>query len=104
MSVQMITAVLLLVALWSVLCRINQMQRGVTAPGVFSSHMVLGLGLAGGLFLPGQLGHLCVALGVALYLLAGAWRWRHAAPPGTRMDSAPVAFDATPMQQHRERG
>jgi hypothetical protein len=88
MTITVCTALLLMAGLWSVLCRVNQMQRGVTDPAVFGSHLVIGLGLAGGLFLPGEAGKFALALGVAVYLLAGAWRWRYAAPPGTRLDSA----------------
>ena len=93
MTIEVLTAMLLLVALWSVLCRVNQMQKGVTDPAVFCAHLVIGLGLAGGLFLPGAAGKFAMALGVAVYLLAGAWRWRYAAPPGTRLDSAPGDLD-----------
>lgn len=96
MTIDVLTAMLLLAALWSVLCRVNQMQKGVTDPAVFGAHLVIGLGLAGGLFLPGPAGKFAMALGVALYLLAGAWRWRYAAPAGTRLDSAPGALDEVP--------
>jgi hypothetical protein len=94
MTVQLLTAGLLVAALWSLLCRVNQMQRGVTDPAVFAAHLVIGVGLAGGLFLPGSLGKLSMALGVALYLLAGAWRWRYAAPTGTRIDIEPDGLQA----------
>lgn len=96
MSVDLLTAFALLAALWSVLCRVNQMQRGVTDPGVFWSHAALGLGLAGGLFLAGSLGKLSMAAGVTIYLLAGAWRWRYAAPTGTRIDSDAMPLDEVP--------
>lgn len=92
MTITVCTALLLMAALWSVLCRVNQMQRGVTDPAVFGSHLVIGVGLAGGLFLPGEPGKFALALGVAVYLLAGAWRWRYAAPPGTRLDTEPVGL------------
>ena len=92
MTITVCTALLLMAALWSVLCRVNQMQRGVTDPAVFGSHLVIGLGLAGGLFLPGEPGKFALALGVAVYLLAGAWRWRYAAPPGTRLDTEPAGL------------
>jgi hypothetical protein len=93
MTIEVLTGMLLLAALWSVLCRVNQMQRGVTDPAVFAAHLVIGVGLAGGLFLPGAVGKFSMALGVSLYLLAGAWRWRYAAPDGTRLDSAPGVLD-----------
>ncbi len=96
MTIEVLTAMLLLAALWSVLCRVNQMQAGVTDPAVFGAHLIIGLGLAGGLFLPGAAGKFAMSLGVALYLLAGAWRWRYAAPDGTRLDSTPGALDEAP--------
>lgn len=93
MTIQLLTAALLLAALWSVLCRVNQMQHGVTVPGVFAPHLVLALGLLGGLLAHGELAKLSLAVGVAGFLLGGAWRWRYAAPPGTRLDSAAGELD-----------
>lgn len=93
MTIQVLTALLLLAALWSVLCRVNQMQHGVTMPGVFAPHLVLALGLVGGLLAPGELAKLSLAVGVAGFLLGGAWRWRYSAPPGTLIDSAPAPLD-----------
>lgn len=97
MTVEILTAALLVAALWSLLCRVNQMQRGITDPAIFVAHLSIGLGLAGGLFLPGGVGKLSMALGVALYLLAGAWRWRYAAPNGTRLDTEPAGLQT---EQH----
>ena len=87
MMIDVLTAALILAALWSVVCRVNQMRHKVTDPGVFLAHLVIGLGLMGGLMFPGAPGKLSMALGVAMYLLAGAPRWRYAAPAGTRLDS-----------------
>ncbi len=83
MSLSIITAALLIAAIWSVLCRFARMHPERTQPVVFWQHLVLGLGLAAALLLPPEQGKLAIAGGVAVYLIAGAARWRYAAPPGT---------------------
>lgn len=83
MTVSIITAALLVAAIWSVLCRFARMDPARTQPVVFWQHLVLGMGLAAGLLLPVAAGKMAMAAGVAVYLLAGAARWRYAAPPGT---------------------
>jgi len=77
------TAAILIAAIWSVLCRINLMKHGETKPGVFWQHAALAMGLACGLFLPPPLAKTAMALGVLVFLLAGANRWRFGAPEGT---------------------
>lgn len=83
MTLILITALLLCAGIWSVLCRLAQMQHGVTQPLIVVQHLVLGLGLAGGLLLPMQISKLALALGVVAYLLGSTGRWRHGAPAGT---------------------
>lgn len=85
-AMHVLTTVVLGVALWSVLCRINSMQRGVTEPRVFGQHFVLGMGLAAALVLPSPLAKLALALAVLVWLLLSAQRWRYGAPEGTRSD------------------
>lgn len=102
MTITLITAVLMCAAIWSVLCRLSQMQHGVTQPLVFVQHLALGLGLACGLFLPMASSKLALAAGVLVYLLASAGRWRHGAPQGT--ETGPGQFDPDPwFAQSRER-
>ena len=83
MTETLITAVLLCAGIWSVLCRLSQMQHGVTQPLIFAQHLMLGLGLAGGLLLPMQTSKMVLAAGVVAYLVGSASRWRHGAPAGT---------------------
>ena len=82
--VDALAVVLGLVALWSVLCRVNHMQRGVTDPVVFWQHFALGLGVAGLLVLPPPWGRLALVAGLMAFLLAGGYRWRHGAPEGIK--------------------
>lgn len=91
MTMTIITAALLMAAIWSVLCRLMQMQPGRTQPAVFWQHLVLGVGLAAELLLPNSVGNMAMAFGVAYYLITGAPRWRYAAPPGT--ETAPGQLD-----------
>jgi hypothetical protein len=83
MTVEIITAGLLLAGLWSVLCRVNLMQHGRTAPLVFMQHALLGIGLFAALVLPVPLAKLAMAAGVCAFLVMGAARWRYAAPQWT---------------------
>lgn len=76
------TAAIIVAAIWSVLCRVNLMQRGHTKPIVFWQHAALAMGLACGLFLPPQYAKMAMATGVLVFLAAGASRWRHGAPQG----------------------
>lgn len=96
MTVTIITAALLLVAFGSLLCRFARMEPGRTQPVVFWQHLVLGLGVAGALFLPPDIGKMAQAFGLAVYLMAGAARWRYAAPPGTETGAGD--FDSRPMR------
>lgn len=73
---------ILLVCLWSVLCRLAMLppaKRTLLAAGQL---FALGLGLFGALVLPGIDGRASLAIGVAVFLAAGAHRWRSAAPGG----------------------
>lgn len=95
-TLNIITAALLMAGIWSILCRFARMQPGRTQPVVFWQHLVLGLGMAAALLLPPYAGKLAMAFGVAAFLLAGAPRWRYAAPPGT--ETGPAEFDSRPWQ------
>lgn len=99
MTITIITAAFLVAAIWSVLCRLAHMRPGRTQPVVFWQHLVLGLGLAAALLLPPDAGKLALSCGVALFLLAGATRWRYAAPPGTETGSGD--FDSRPWNEDR---
>lgn len=95
MTNEALTAVMLLAGLWSVLCRINQMQVGVTMPVVFWQHASLGMGLFAALLVPAPWAKMVLAGSIAAYLIAGASRWRYAAPPGTETqpgDLGPAEF------------
>lgn len=76
------TAALIIAALWSVLCRINHMQYRVTLDSVFLQHAALGLGLFSALVLPANYALMCLAAGVLVFLLSGAARWKDGAPEG----------------------
>lgn len=90
MTNEALTAIMLLAGLWSVLCRINQMQSGVTLPVVFWQHAALGMGLCAALLVPAPWSKMILAVSIAAYLISGASRWRYAAPPGTEMQPADV--------------
>lgn len=83
MESNVMTAAIIIAAIWSVLCRINLMQHGSTKPIVFWQHAALAMGLASGLLLPPPYAKTAMALGVLVFLLAGAGRWRFGAPEGT---------------------
>ena len=83
MTNEALTAIFLLAGLWSVLCRINQMRAGVTMPAVFLQHAMLGMGLFAALLFPPPWAKTILAVSIAAYLIAGASRWRYAAPRGT---------------------
>lgn len=70
----------LLVCLWSILCRLAMLPpaKRTLLPAV--QLFALGLGLFGGLMLPGTGGRAALAVGVAAFLAAGAHRWRFGAP------------------------
>lgn len=93
MTLEALTALALLAGLWSVLCRLNHMHPQRTDPLVVARHIVIGFGLASALFLPPPLAKLALAVAVALYLLAGAHRWRFAAPAGTETQAAELCED-----------
>ena len=83
-AINILTGLCAVAVLWSILCRVNLLQRGVTEPIVFWQHMILASGVLSALLLPPPWGRLMLVLGVLLYLLAGSSRWRTGAPPGTR--------------------
>lgn len=95
MTLEILTAVALIGAIWSVLCRLGHMHPGVTQPLVVVQHLILGFALGCALLLSAQVGKFCLASGVALYLLVGAARWRYAAPTGT--ESLRSDFDDSPI-------
>ena len=77
---ELVTAGILLGCLWSVLCRLAALPPTRETVGVALQHAALGFGIFGGLVLPGVYMHFSIALGLAVYLAAGAPRWRHGAP------------------------
>ena|SRR6185436_5715856 len=76
----MLTNVLILAAIWSVICRVNAMQFGRSRGIVIFQHAALALGLLGGLILPGDWARAVMAAGIFLFLALGSGRWRHGAP------------------------
>lgn len=97
MTTEVLTAIMLLAGLWSVLCRINQMQAGVTMPVVFWQHATLGMGLFAALLVPAPWAKMVLAVSIAAYLIAGASRWRYAAPPGT--ETQPDSLSAVDFER-----
>lgn len=89
MTVEVVTVACLAAAIWSLLCRVNMMELGVTRPGVIVGAAVLLLALFAALILPASIAKAALAAGVLAYLLAGAGRWREGPPPETRHDEAP---------------
>ena len=71
-----------LAVLWSCLCRVNQLQAGVTRPAVFWQHAALAAGVGAALLLPAHWGRLALLGGLLVFMAAGAWRWRRGAPDG----------------------
>lgn len=90
-ALEVLTGVALLVGLWSVICRFNMMQRGVTEPIVGVQHGALGASMFAALFLGPPFAKLVLAVGIAVYLIAGATRWRKRAPVETM--TKPVELD-----------
>lgn len=76
------TAALIIAALWSVLCRVEKMKHRVTLDSVFLQHAALGLGLFSALVLPATYALMCLAGGVFVFLAMGAPRWKDGAPQG----------------------
>jgi hypothetical protein len=68
--------------LWSLICRLNQMQAGVTRWLVIAQHATLFLAVLCHMLFP--VGPVVLLGGMLAYLWLGAYRWRHAAPEGTR--------------------
>ena len=99
MEVELMTAAIIIAAMWSVLCRINLMKHGTTKPAVFAQHAALAMGLACGLLLPPPYAKLAMSAGVLVFLLAGSKRWRFGAPQGT---SKPDPL--TPVQLQHAKG
>jgi len=83
--INLLTAVCALAVLWSLLCRVNLLQRGVTEPLVFWQHLALASGVLAALLLPPPWGRLGLVAGLLFYLLAGANRWRNGAPAGVKL-------------------
>jgi hypothetical protein len=71
-------------ALFSLVCRIGRMHKGVTRSKVFLQHLALAAGLVIALVVPPKLAMLSIALGVHVFLGLGAARWRHGAPDDTK--------------------
>lgn len=68
--------------LWSIICRLNQMQAGVTRWLVIIQHAVLFVAVLCYLLFP--IGPSVLLGGMLAFLWLGAYRWRHSAPEGTR--------------------
>jgi hypothetical protein len=94
MGANVVTGFILIASIWSVLCRINLMKHGKTKPGVFIQHAALAFGLACGLLLPAPYAKMAMGLGVLVFLLFGAERWKFGAPEGTSkpMNLEPLKF------------
>jgi hypothetical protein len=88
MTFSFITGSLLIVALFSILCRLLRMKWHRTQHVVVVQHLVLGFSLVLGLFLPLLMAKAAMSVGICLFLLSGAYRWRYAAPADT--DAAPL--------------
>ena len=82
MGIYIMTAALIIAALWAVLCRINHMQHRVTKDSVFLQHAALAAGLFSALILPVEYALLALASGVTVFLVMGASRWKNGAPQG----------------------
>ena len=67
-------------SLWSVICRVNHLKAGKTKGIVFIQHLLLALGMFGGLILPMPYAKFSMACGVSFFLILGAGRWRYGAP------------------------
>ncbi len=87
MEIKLMTAALLVAALWAVICRINHMKHRVTKDSVFLQHSALAAGLLGALILPAEYAMLALASGVTVFLLVGAARWKDGAPKGINRPS-----------------
>lgn len=71
-------------ALFSLVCRIGRMHKGVTRSKVFLQHLALAVALVFALVLPPRYAVLALATGVHVFLGLGAARWRHGAPDDTK--------------------
>jgi len=80
MFAEVLTASLLLGALWSVLRRLAAIVPSRATACVAAQHIALGIGILGGLLLPSSQGHAALVVGVSAYLMIGAPRWRYGAP------------------------
>lgn len=83
MDLPLITACLIVSAIWSILCRLRHMAPDKTRPCVVLQHAALAMALFAALVLPPAWMPALLAAGIVAFLLGGASRWRHAAPPGT---------------------
>ena len=68
-----------LVALFSLICRLNAMSRA-TPRLIAWQHEQLACALVMSLVLPPGIGNAVAVIGIATYLLMGAARWRHGPP------------------------
>jgi hypothetical protein len=83
MTYDWITVTAVLAALWSIVCRVNSLRSGRTQTSVFVQHVVLAMGLLGGVLLTPEAAKASMSAAVAVYLLIGSRRWKHGAPAGT---------------------
>lgn len=79
----MLTAGLIFGSIWAIICRVRYMDPKRTRSVVFIQHAALAMGLFCALMLPSPHSKLGLVTGVFVFLVLGANRWRHGAPPGT---------------------
>jgi hypothetical protein len=95
-ALDLFAAGLLMGCFWSVLCRLATLAPSRTTRLVALQHAALGLGVFGAMVLPLSYNHAALAIGLSLYMLAGAKRWK-SGPPGDLADpedsAAPLFVD-----------
>lgn len=108
MSIDIITGVCLAGGIWSMLCRVNKMEWGVTRFAVIAASFAMLMALFSALILPATLAKASLSVGVLLYLLADSRRWGRGAPPETRHGGcdcdAPTAPQPVPSSSLRHVG
>lgn len=73
---------LLLGCFWAVLCRLAALRPSWRTLPVAIQHMALGIGIFGGMWLPGEQARDALAIGLAAFMFIGAFRWVRGAPEG----------------------
>lgn len=82
-----VTGLLTLAGCFMIACRVDKMMKGVTMPGVFIQHALVGLGLFGGFVLMftefSDWSPASIAAGIVSFFVFSLKRWRGGAPEGT---------------------